>query len=65
MELVISGMLFVKAVIFLFATMFLALVILFPVNDKPTSGFQISLFICVEIFVFLAMFGFVTFKIVA
>ena len=64
MEIAISVMLVAKILGFIALSLFLALFTLLPINDQPTSPFQIVIWIFLEVVLFATMFNFVSFKIV-
>ena len=62
MELVITFGLVAKIVLFVLTMPILALMFLFPINDRPTSGTQVVVWLAVEALVFALLFGFINVK---
>lgn len=60
MELTLSLTLIAKVVVFLVASVILAFMCLFPINDNPTSGVQVIVWLALEVLLFSLLFGFLT-----
>lgn len=65
MEFIVSMMLIVKILAFVIMSSFLAFVVLFPMNDQPTSRTQVAVWLVLELVLSAAWFGFVSFRISA
>ena len=65
MEFAVSFVVSGKALLFAIASLFVALVVLSPINDHNTSKTQFTVFAIVEAVMFAFTFGFISFKLVA
>lgn len=65
MEFAVSLTLVGKAIMFVFASMFVAIVVLSPVNDQGPGKIQFSVFAIVEVVMFAFTFDFISLKMVA
>lgn len=64
MEITITLMVILKALGFIVGSVFLAVIMLFPINDRPTSMMQVVAWLVVEAVAFALLFGFVSIKFV-
>jgi hypothetical protein len=66
MELAISIALVAEILFFVIMSFFMAVFVLWPVNDRPSPHpFQWLVLLFLEVVLFVTVFGFLTFKIVA
>jgi hypothetical protein len=65
MELSISVMLVAKIMGFMVISLILAAMSLAPINDQSISKTQFIVWLILEVILFVILFGFVTFKVVA
>jgi hypothetical protein len=65
MELTISIALIGKSVLFALISLLLVMFILFPINDRPTSRWQVIFWIISEVLLFSVIFDLISFRIVA
>ena len=64
MEIVISGLIILKTILYLFISVILLLICFFPTGEKKAGVFQWILFIVGEAVMFAYMYNFLTVRIV-